>query len=101
MNKLWRQARIAGIAPVDMPVGIEIQLQCGHDGFARQDAGTPSDQFDAGMAAINGRGKRGPCGAEDERCEQAAKETDHTGAFIGSAVHMPAIGRRMKALAHS
>ena len=101
VDEPWRQARIAGIAPVDVPVGVEIHLQRGLDGFAGHDTCAFGDQFDTGMAAINRGGERGHRGAKDNRREQAAEDTDHVEAFIGSIVHMPAIGRRMKALAHS
>ena len=59
------------------------------------------NEFDAGMSAVNGRGKSRRKRAEHHGCKQAGKNTDHYEAFTGSAAHMPANGAGMKYLAHS
>ena len=84
-DQLRRQARIPGIAPVDVPARIHGHLEGDEHGFARQDACALGNQFGLGAPPIAGR-LRGDRGGEQAKSRQGkhkgAVDADHHSASL-------------------
>ncbi len=75
---LQRQARIAGIAPIDVPVLLKLLAQRDPNGFSGHRALPLGDQPRGGMVRLHrGTGLRGGRGEEREKRGEGSEQADH------------------------